>query len=298
MVKDILKRFESINRHKRGGKFSPHKPLLLLYALARLKNEKIECLTFRETEKFVKPLFRTFGSKKAKKGSVNFPYSRLANDHGQFWWVDPHEKNTSGDLRRAEAYERNLRAGFTTDMLRAFKENPKLIDSVACKLLEQNFSLNLHRDILDSVGLYNLQYELEAIYRMNHDHNFRYIVLDAYSEQCAICYCDIKMNGMPLALEAAHIMMQAAGGPDKVTNGIALCVMHHKLFNLGIMTVDEDMNINVFESVDGDWVKKLNDEFHHKPISLPRSCDKVPDSQYIRWHNEEVFKGYVSRMAE
>ena len=36
-----------------------------------------------------------------------------------------------------------------------------------------------------------------------------------------------------------------AGDPNKVANGLALCVMHHKLFDLGIMTVDEDMNIHV-----------------------------------------------------
>ena len=129
---------------------------------------------------------------------------------------------------------------------------------------------------------------------MRRDHKFREIVIIAYSEQCAICNCDIKVDGSTIALEAAHIMMHAAGGPDKVTNGLALCVMHHKLFDLGIMTVDEDMNARVFDNVEGDFGKKLNEEFHHKPIALPRSGDMAPASQYIRWHNEQVFKGDLS----
>lgn len=300
MENDILNRFEAINIHKHGGNLSPHKPLLLLHALALLKNEQVECLTFRDTEKFVKPLIKTHVSNLSQSARVEYPYTRLANDrdHGQFWWVDEHVKNASGDISRVEAYERNLKAGFTNDVLHAFRENPELIDRVAFKLLEDNFSPSLHRDILDSVGLYQFQDKLEAVYRMKRDSKFRKIVLTAYSERCAICKYDIKMNGVTLALEAAHIKMHAAGGPDKVTNGLALCVIHHKLFDLGIMTVDEDMKIHVIESVEGDFGKKLNDEFHDKSISLPRRDKMAPASQYIRWHNERIFKGDLTCTTE
>ncbi len=122
---------------------------------------------------------------------------------------------------------------------------------------------------------------------------FRNIVLTAYYEQCAICKYDIKLNGAAVALEAAHIQMHSAGGPDEVNNGLALCVMHHKLFDLGALTVDRNMNIRVSELVVGDWGRKLNDEFHEKPIALPRSDTMAPSPQYIHWHNEQIFKGIV-----
>ena len=101
------------------------------------------------------------------------------------------------------------------------------------------------------------------------------------------------MNGAAVALEAAHIKMHSAGGPDEVNNGLSLCVIHHKLFDLGAITVDKLMKVRVSERVVGDWGRKLNDEFHEKEISLPRSEAMLPTLRYIEWHNEQIFKGVV-----
>lgn len=289
---DLLKRFGSIRIFAKGGKLAPHKPLLLLYALAQFKNERIERIVFSDAESMVDPLIQTYGPFNAKT-SVTYPYARLANDKSGIWWIEKHEKNASGDLSLAEARDRDLKAGFSEDVLRKFRENPKLIDLVAINLLDRNFPPSLHRDILDAVGLYLGQDELEAVIRKKRDPRFRGIVLSAYYEQCAICKYDIKMNGAAVALEAAHIQMHSAGGPDEVTNGLALCVIHHKLFDLGALTVDDDMNVRVSERVVGDWGRKLNDEFHERPIALPRSTSMAPAPQYIHWHNRQVFKGVV-----
>lgn len=291
MDNDLLKRFDSIRVFAKSGKLAPHKPLLLLYALARLKNEKIERIAFTDAEKIVDPLIRRYGPFNTKS-TVAHPYARLANDKG-LWRIDDHDKDASGGLRLTEARDRNLEAGFSDDVLRAFRENPKLIDLAAINLLERNFPPSLHPDILGAVGLHLGQDELESTMRMKRDPRFRDKVLTAYYEQCAICNYDIKMNGAALALEAAHIRMHSAGGPDEVANGLALCVIHHKLFDLGALTVDEDMNIRVSERVVGDWGRKLNDEFHQKPIAEPRSHEMAPAPQYIRWHNEQIFKGVV-----
>lgn len=94
-------------------------------------------------------------------------------------------------------------------------------------------------------------------------------VLNAYYEHCCVCKYDIRMNGASVALEAAHIRMHSAGGPDEVNNGLSLCVMHHKLFDFGAITVDNDLKVRVSERVGGDWGRKLNDEFHQREISLP-----------------------------
>lgn len=291
MENDLLKRFDTIRIFERSKKLAPHKPLLLLYALARFKNEKIERIAFTEAEKIVDPLIQIYGSFKTKS-TVAHPFARLANDKG-LWWIDDHEKDTSGDLRPTEARDRNIEAGFSDEVLRAFQENPKLIDLVAINLLERNFSPSLHPDILGAVGLHLGQDELESAMRIKRDPRFRDNVLTAYYEQCAICNYDIKMDGAALALEAAHIRMHSKGGPDEVANGLALCVIHHKLFDLGALTVDEDMNIRISERVVGDWGRKLNDEFHQKPIAQPRSDAMAPAPQYIRWHNQQIFKGIV-----
>jgi HNH endonuclease len=40
-----------------------------------------------------------------------------------------------------------------------------------------------------------------------------------------------------LGLDAAHIEWFQASGPDVVPNGLALCSLHHKIFDLGAFTV-------------------------------------------------------------
>ncbi len=292
MESDLLKRFRSIRIFAKGGKLAPHKPLLLLYALAQFKNEKIERIAFNDAESIVGPLIQTYGPFNSTT-SVTYPYARLANDKSEIWWIEEHEKNASDDLSLTEARNRNLKAGFSDDVLRHLRDNPKLIDLVAINLLERHFPPSLHSDILDAVGLYLGQDEIENVIRKKRDPRFRSIVLAAYYEQCAVCKYDIKMNGAAVALEAAHIQMHSAGGPDEVTNGLALCVIHHKLFDLGAMTVDKDMNVRVSERVVGDWGRKLNDEFHERPIALPRSASMEPAPEYIHWHNEKIFKGFV-----
>lgn len=292
MADDLVRRFDTIRVFEKGGKLAPHKPLLLLYTLSKLKNEKVERIDFNDAEKIVGPLIQTYGPFNAKT-TVAYPFARLANDKSNIWRIDDYEKNASGDLSLTEARGRNVEAGFSEDVLAAFRKNPKLIDNIAVNLLERNFSPSLHQDILEAVGLYLGDDELEAVIRRKRDPRFRDKVLTAYYDECCVCKYDIKMNGFAIALEAAHIKMHSAGGPDEVTNGLSLCVIHHKLFDLGAITVDKDLKIRVSERVVGDWGRRLNDEFHEKEISLPRNETLLPAAQFLQWHNKQIFKGIV-----
>lgn len=293
MTEDLLKRFDAIRTFVKGGKLAPHKPLLLLYALSKLKNENAERIAFNDAEEIVSPLIKTYGPFRAKT-TVAYPFARLANDKSNIWWIDSYEKNASGDLSLTEARDRRLKAGFSDDVLAAFKADPKLIDNVALNLLERNFPPSLHQDILEAVGLCLGNDEVEAITRRKRDPRFRVNVLTAYYEQCCICKYDIKMNDAAVALEAAHIKMHSAGGPDEVYNGLSLCAIHHKLFDLGAITVDKAMKVRVSERVVGDWGRKLNDEYNEKEISLPRNETMLPMARYLAWHNDQIFKGVVA----
>jgi putative restriction endonuclease len=52
-------------------------------------------------------------------------------------------------------------------------------------------------------------------------------------------------------LEAAHIKWHQAGGPDVETNGVALCVLHHRVFDLGAFTINSQLTILVSEKANG-----------------------------------------------
>jgi len=101
------------------------------------------------------------------------------------------------------------------------------------------------------------------------------------------------MNNIPIALEAAHIKWHQAGGPDQEMNGIALCSLHHKLFDRGAFSLSRKFKILVSDHANGttgfdDWLMK----FHNKKISMPQSKNYYPLPDFINWHVKEVFKGY------
>jgi len=57
----------------------------------------------------------------------------------------------------------------------------------------------------------------------------------------AVCAYDLKLGPNILGLEAAHIKWQQAEGPDTEENGLALFVLHHKLFERRAFTLTESI---------------------------------------------------------
>jgi hypothetical protein len=56
-----------------------------------------------------------------------------------------------------------------------------------------------------------------------------------------------------------YIKCHQAGGPDEERNGLALCSLHHKLFDRGVFTICNSMSVIVSESANGtrgfqEWV--------------------------------------------
>jgi hypothetical protein len=57
----LLARFDGIRQFARGGRRAPNKPLLLLFALARLKHDRQAEIRFNATGAIVNPLLRSYG---------------------------------------------------------------------------------------------------------------------------------------------------------------------------------------------------------------------------------------------
>ena len=104
------------------------------------------------------------------------------------------------------------------------------------------------KDILQTVGI---ELPLQAFDTRACLSNFRRNVLRAYEYKCAVCGFDVKLRDTPIALDACHIQWQTAGGPDEAMNGLALCVMHHKLFDRGSFTLSRQWQILVSDEAHG-----------------------------------------------
>jgi putative restriction endonuclease len=124
------------------------------------------------------------------------------------------------------------------------------------------------------------------------DPKFREKILRAYGYSCAVCGFKVRLAHALVGVEAAHIKWHQAGGPDSEENGIALCSLHHKLFDRGVFTLTPDRKMVVFQDAHGtrgfeEWLMRFNGQAVREPIQPYY----YPDSSFLHWHVREVFKG-------
>ncbi len=125
---------------------------------------------------------------------------------------------------------------------------------------------------------------------------FRKRVLDAYGERCSVCDLDIRLGDRVLGVEAAHIRWHSHGGPDDVTNGLALCLLHHKSFDAGALGLEErkgtGFTVLISHDVRGETTGSLVD-FSGSRIRRPQAPTMAPAADFVGWHRREVFRGPV-----
>ena len=116
-------------------------------------------------------------------------------------------------------------------------------------------------------------------------------VLRAYAYQCAMCGFDGALGHYPVGIEAAHVRWHSQHGPDEITNALALCALHHALFDLGVLGITEDRRICVSSLyVARNEAGRAVDALAGKPLLIPRPHQPTVDIVYISWHHHQVFK--------
>ena len=76
---EILHYIENLNVFKSGARRAPHKPLLILYALARL-NRGDQQIPFCEVEAILLPLLKAYAPPVASRHQPELPYWHLQSD--------------------------------------------------------------------------------------------------------------------------------------------------------------------------------------------------------------------------
>lgn len=118
-----------------------------------------------------------------------------------------------------------------------------------------------------------------------HQAAFRERVMRAYQHSCAICH--LKHREL---LDAAHIIAdrEVLGAPE-VTNGLALCKIHHAAFDSHILGFRPDyvveIRTDVLAEVDGPMLQFGLQATHGQPLVLPtRRADRPsPDLLEVRY---------------
>ena len=292
---EIRHQIANLNVWRRGGQRAPHKPLLLLYALGKCLRGEDRLIPYSEVDQELKKLLAEFGPPR-KSNHPEYPFWRLQTDG---LWELPDAKNlrrrsSSSDVPKTELLRNDVHGGFTHDVFQLFASDRRFLTEVVTDILNASFPASIHGDILQAVGI---DLEKTAARAQVRDPYFRDRVLRAYEYQCAVCGFNVRVGDSLVALEAAHIKWHQAGGPDREENGIALCTLHHKLFDRGAFTISEDMRMTVSERAHGtsgfqEWLMN----FHGHSIRPPQRSDYYPGSTFVAWHVREVFKGYPRQL--
>ncbi|HEY0114755.1 MAG TPA: HNH endonuclease [Allosphingosinicella sp.] len=121
------------------------------------------------------------------------------------------------------------------------------------------------------------------------DRVFRRIVLEAYDCRCAITGLKFINGGGRAEVEAAHIKPVEHNGPDDIRNGIALSGTAHWMFDRGLISLSDDLEVLVsrqVNDVEGVW-KLVNEK---RRAAVPANPAHRPHSSYLSWHRERCFK--------
>lgn len=290
----LLDRIAAIRQHQQGGARAPHKPLLLLWALARVLRGEGRLARWTEMREPLAQLLHDFG-RPGQKPSPSYPFWRLRGDG---LWVVEHEaelagtESASGDVRVGALNELDPGAGFDEATWQALRADPALAHAAAAQLLEDNFPHSLHEDILAAVGMPAMAVDgAEAATRRRRDPAFKAIILEIYEYRCAVCGYDGRLKDRVLGLEAAHVKWHACDGPDAEDNGLALCAFHHRVFDSGALGLDDDLTLLVSRAVNGsEQTHRLLIDYLGAPLRGPQPGAAPVRVEYAQWHRAEVFQ--------
>ncbi|RWK47874.1 HNH endonuclease [Mesorhizobium sp.] len=125
--------------------------------------------------------------------------------------------------------------------------------------------------------------------RIVRDRIFRRIVLRAYDERCAITGLKLINGGGRAEVSAAHIRPVEANGPDIINNGIALSGTAHWMFDRGLISLSDDLEILISRQVnDLDSAQKFINKTRR---ALPPGRQfELPHPRFLQWHREHCFK--------
>ncbi|MDI6451846.1 HNH endonuclease, partial [Anaerobaca lacustris] len=121
-----------------------------------------------------------------------------------------------------------------------------------------------------------------------HQAFFRQAILSSYGNTCCITHLAVRE-----CLVASHIVPWSISEEHRTDprNGLCLSATFDRLFDRGLVTVDDGLNVNVSERLrktDDTTIADMICKYHGVPILRPRRF--MPLEAYLEWHRQNVFR--------
>lgn len=285
----------SINKFETaGGKRAPYKPLVLLWLIGRVVNDKGGVVSFRDAQADLRQLLSVHRvGKTAPKPENPFVYLGTTPE---IWSVRDKAGNNVAQMsspldetrqpaRENVSFLKEEATGVLDLRFVAALKDPELRNGIVNELLNTEFPESRHESILTEVGL---QWHVRSMVPRR-DSNFRNSVLMAYEFRCSFCEFSALLRDQLVGLDAAHVRMHAKDGPSTLSNGISLCTQHHVLFDrgvLGLRLVGGERKILVSQHLlaNDDLVSLSGQE-----MRPPQRGYEPPAKEHVEWHYENLF---------
>lgn len=286
-----LERLISLRQYERNGRRAPHKPLLALLALSRLASTGSSATPWSVAEERLADLIAEFGppSKTNPAQSAAYPFTHLRGDG--VWVLDRDvPMDNVGPLRQG------VTGRLEESLERLLLSQPEAIPAVARALVDTQFPSTVAPDVLLAVGFDPEDQAFSATALPDADERrrsaaWRAEILEGWDRQCAFCGYDGQAAGMPVGLDAAHVQWFTREGPDTLDNGMALCVLHHKLFDRGMLGLDDGLSVIVSRRFSARTAQGRAVYDLHGHRLAARSGTPLPALPHVQWHQREVFQG-------
>jgi putative restriction endonuclease len=140
-------------------------------------------------------------------------------------------------------------------------------------------------------------YVTSEVKRRLHQRSFRMRVLNAYNEQCTMC----RLRHSEL-LDAAHIIPDGEpGGEPVISNGLALCKLHHAAYDNFFIGIRPDHVIEIKDNLlredDGPMLLHGLQGLHGSNIILPRSFHARPSPERLKSHYDQFLSSGIGGAA-
>ncbi len=114
-----------------------------------------------------------------------------------------------------------------------------------------------------------------------HQPVFRARVMHAYTTTCAVC--SLKHADL---LDAAHIIADTdVNGLARVTNGLALCKIHHAAYDRNLLGITPDYEVRIdrdlLDEVDGPMLRHGLQDMHGRPLTVPTRVADRPSRESL-----------------
>ena len=276
------KRIAGLEVHSGDGRRAPGKALLVLLAVRGVLHGTPRLRAHSNLAAEAQPILDVFGPP-ADGTQPAWPFRLLADS--DLWEM----KTPAADSAEM--------GGFPQPVHNLLVNDRYLMKETVLHLLDLHFTKSVQPDLLEMLGVSELWDPASRSAPASPQQRaavteFRGTVLNAYRNRCAVCGYGVWMGGTELGIQLTHIHWHSHGGEFALSNALALCTLHQKLFDVGGFTISDDLRLEIssrlrVEGPENDsWIMPTRGSLIH----APENPDHRPHPDNLAWHRREVFR--------